>query len=67
MAKNADQVCIVKGWQDAPTVDESTLDDDLSRHFYYTLGRDKAVTITPIVKTIAQAGLHGKTHNSVIL
>ena len=41
MAKNADQVCVVKGWQDAPTVDESTLDDDLSRHFYYTLGRDK--------------------------
>lgn len=41
MANNGEQVCIAKGWQDAPLIDESTLEDDLSRHFYYTLGRDK--------------------------
>ncbi|WP_404343893.1 glycogen/starch/alpha-glucan phosphorylase [Pseudoalteromonas mariniglutinosa] len=41
MANNDEQVCVVKGWQDAPIIDKSTLDDDLSRHFYYTLGRDK--------------------------
>ncbi|MCQ8878417.1 glycogen/starch/alpha-glucan phosphorylase [Pseudoalteromonas shioyasakiensis] len=41
MANNGEQVCVAKGWQDAPLIDESTLEDDLSRHFYYTLGRDK--------------------------
>ena len=41
MAKNSEQICVAKGWQDAPLIDESTLEDDLSRHFYYTLGRDK--------------------------
>lgn len=40
MANNG-EVCVAKGWQDAPVIDESTLEDDLSRHFYYTLGRDK--------------------------
>ncbi|WP_462173187.1 glycogen/starch/alpha-glucan phosphorylase [Pseudoalteromonas xiamenensis] len=34
-------VCIVKHWLDAPKIDENTLVDDLTRHFYYTLGRDK--------------------------
>ncbi|CCQ10913.1 Glycogen phosphorylase [Pseudoalteromonas luteoviolacea B = ATCC 29581] len=34
-------VCVVKHWQDAPKIDENTLADDLTRHFYYTLGRDK--------------------------
>ncbi|NMM42332.1 glycogen/starch/alpha-glucan phosphorylase [Pseudoalteromonas arctica] len=38
---NSEQMCVAKGWQDAPLIDESTLEDDLSRHFYYTLGRDK--------------------------
>ncbi|WP_440056497.1 glycogen/starch/alpha-glucan phosphorylase (plasmid) [Pseudoalteromonas sp. T1lg65] len=41
MAKNSGSVCVVKHWQDAPKMDESTLVDDLTRHFYYTLGRDK--------------------------
>ena len=41
MAKNGEQICVAKSWQDAPLIDESTLEDDLSRHFYYTLGRDK--------------------------
>ena len=41
MANNGEQMCVAKGWQDAPLIDESTLEDDLSRHFYYTLGRDK--------------------------
>ncbi|MBQ4833444.1 glycogen/starch/alpha-glucan phosphorylase [Pseudoalteromonas sp. MMG010] len=41
MAKQNDQVCVVKGWEDGPVIDESTLNDDLSRHFYYTLGRNK--------------------------
>lgn len=34
-------ICVVKHWQDAPKIDENTLSDDLTRHFYYTLGRDK--------------------------
>lgn len=34
-------VCVVKHWIDAPKIDENTLSDDLTRHFYYTLGRDK--------------------------
>ncbi|MFC3033818.1 glycogen/starch/alpha-glucan phosphorylase [Pseudoalteromonas fenneropenaei] len=37
----AGAVCIVKHWLDAPKIDENTLADDLTRHFYYTLGRDK--------------------------
>ena len=41
MVKQSDQVCVVKGWQEGPVIDESTLKDDLTRHFYYTLGRDK--------------------------
>ncbi|WP_405629555.1 glycogen/starch/alpha-glucan phosphorylase [Pseudoalteromonas sp. Ld20] len=41
MANNGEQMCVAKGWQDAPLIDESTLEDDLSRHFYYTLGRDR--------------------------
>lgn len=41
MAKQVEQVCVVKGWQEGPVIDESTLKDDLTRHFYYTLGRDK--------------------------
>jgi starch phosphorylase len=41
MAKQSEQVCVVKGWEDGPVIDESTLTDDLSRHFYYTLGRNK--------------------------
>lgn len=41
MTKKGEQACVVKGWQDAPIIDKSTLEDDLSRHFYYTLGRDK--------------------------
>jgi len=41
MAKQSEQVCVVKGWQEGPVIDESTLKDDLTRHFYYTLGRDK--------------------------
>ncbi|KKL10958.1 hypothetical protein LCGC14_2550610, partial [marine sediment metagenome] len=41
MANNGEQICVAKSWQDAPLIDESTLEDDLSRHFYYTLGRDK--------------------------
>ncbi|OHU85400.1 MULTISPECIES: glycogen/starch/alpha-glucan phosphorylase [Pseudoalteromonas] len=41
MAKKSANVCVVKHWQDAPKLDESTLNDDLMRHFYYTLGRDK--------------------------
>jgi len=41
MAKQGEQVCVVKGWQEGPVIDESTLKDDLTRHFYYTLGRDK--------------------------
>ena len=41
MGKKGTNVCVVKHWQDAPKLDESTLSDDLTRHFYYTLGRDK--------------------------
>lgn len=41
MAKEVEQVCVIKGWQAGPVIDESTLKDDLTRHFYYTLGRDK--------------------------
>ena len=41
MVKQSDQVCVVKSWQEGPVIDESTLKDDLTRHFYYTLGRDK--------------------------
>ena len=40
MTKQDEQVCVVKGWQEGPVIDESTLSDDLTRHFYYTLGRD---------------------------
>lgn len=40
MTKQDEQVCVVKGWQEGPLIDESTLSDDLTRHFYYTLGRD---------------------------
>ena len=40
MTKQDEQVCVVKGWQAGPVIDESTLSDDLTRHFYYTLGRD---------------------------
>ena len=41
MANKSAPVCVAKHWQDAPKIDESTLSDDLTRHFYYTLGRDK--------------------------
>ncbi|QUI61081.1 glycogen/starch/alpha-glucan family phosphorylase [Pseudoalteromonas sp. A22] len=41
MANKSAPVCVVKHWQDAPKIDENTLSDDLTRHFYYTLGRDK--------------------------
>jgi starch phosphorylase len=41
MAKKGTNVCVVKHWEDAPKLDESTLNDDLTRHFYYTLGRDR--------------------------
>jgi starch phosphorylase len=41
MTKKTSNVCVVKHWQEAPKLDESTLADDLMRHFYYTLGRDK--------------------------
>ncbi|MBD1583857.1 glycogen/starch/alpha-glucan phosphorylase [Pseudoalteromonas sp. S16_S37] len=41
MAKKSAEVCVVKHWQEAPKLDESTFSDDLMRHFYYTLGRDK--------------------------
>ncbi|WP_409425882.1 glycogen/starch/alpha-glucan phosphorylase [Pseudoalteromonas sp. RW-H-Ap-1] len=40
MTKQDEQVCVVKSWQEGPLIDESTLSDDLTRHFYYTLGRD---------------------------
>ncbi|NWL17361.1 glycogen/starch/alpha-glucan phosphorylase [Pseudoalteromonas sp. Scap03] len=40
MTKQDKQVCVVKSWQEGPLIDESTLSDDLTRHFYYTLGRD---------------------------
>lgn len=40
MTKQDKQVCVVKGWEAGPAIDESTLKDDLTRHFYYTLGRD---------------------------
>ncbi|SFD12235.1 glycogen/starch/alpha-glucan phosphorylase [Pseudoalteromonas denitrificans] len=35
------EVCKVVGWQEGPLIDENTLQDDLTRHFYYTLGRDR--------------------------
>lgn len=44
MAKQTKQEqssCVVSGWQEGPVIDESTLYDDLTRHFYYTLGRDR--------------------------
>ncbi len=41
MSKQDENVCVVKGWQEGPVIDESTLKDDLTRHFYYSLGRDK--------------------------
>ncbi|MBQ4810674.1 glycogen/starch/alpha-glucan phosphorylase [Pseudoalteromonas luteoviolacea] len=41
MAQKKSNVCVVKHWQDAPKLNESDLADDLNRHFYYTLGRDK--------------------------
>ena len=34
-------VCHTTQWYEGPTIDEHTLHDDLTRHFYYTLGRDK--------------------------
>ena len=41
MAKQIKKECVVSGWQEGPVIDENTLYDDLTRHFYYTLGRDK--------------------------
>lgn len=35
------QHCEVKTWQEGPDVSEITLEEDFTRHFYYTLGRDK--------------------------
>lgn len=40
MTKQDEQMCVVKHWQEGPAIDESTLKDDLTRHFYYTLGRN---------------------------
>lgn len=40
MAQSENKVCTVKSWQEGPLIDESTLQEDLTRHFYYTLGRD---------------------------
>ena len=41
MTKVTKNTCVASSWQDGPIIDESTLHDDLTRHFYYTLGRDK--------------------------
>ncbi|MBU2893397.1 glycogen/starch/alpha-glucan phosphorylase [Colwellia sp. D2M02] len=46
--KKKQEACVVSGWQQGPIIDESTLYDDLTRHFYYTLGRD----------TVAQSHLY---------
>ncbi|PAJ74055.1 glycogen phosphorylase [Pseudoalteromonas sp. NBT06-2] len=37
-SENISSLC---DFQDGPVIDESTLHDDLTRHFYYTLGRDR--------------------------
>jgi len=37
-SEKASNLCNV---QDGPVIDENTLHDDLTRHFYYTLGRDR--------------------------
>jgi len=37
-SENISSLC---DFQDGPKIDENTLHDDLTRHFYYTLGRDR--------------------------
>lgn len=41
MAKQTKKIGTVTQLKQLPIIDESTLQDDLTRHFYYTLGRDK--------------------------
>ncbi len=41
MEKSEITQCKVTDWREAPVIDEKTLCDDLTRHVYYTLGRDK--------------------------
>ncbi|AXT33217.1 glycogen/starch/alpha-glucan phosphorylase [Pseudoalteromonas tunicata] len=40
MAHSKNDVCKLKTAHDAPLIDEISLQEDLDRHFYYTLGRD---------------------------
>ncbi len=41
MEKSPINQCKVRDWREAPVIDEKTLYDDLTRHVYYTLGRDQ--------------------------
>ncbi len=38
---NEENYCQISGWQHGPLLNGQTLKEDLARHFYYTLGRDK--------------------------
>ena len=38
---SSDNISNLKDHQEGPVIDENTLHDDLTRHFYYTLGRDR--------------------------
>lgn len=38
---SSDNISSLRDLQEGPVIDENTLHDDLTRHFYYTLGRDR--------------------------